>query len=156
MAKQKRVRCFGHGPLNLGPHYTVGWEDVWLRWVSKPGKTIHRAGPCLMSRGDALGSLEEAKWTLTQDDLMVKYGDIYREDLEDCQAIVDRLNTERFVLDDHHASNDPMMPNIYTQADDIDRAEAERMLAWWLERVCGVTRPKFQWKRVEGPIIFPF
>ncbi len=157
MAKQKRVRCFGHSPLNLGPHYTVSWDDVWLRWVSKPGKTIQRLGPCLCSLTDAMAEIDENTWVLTHaPDLVAKYGrEYYQEELNSARDLVRRIKDEGLIC--VAKSTDDRLPILYTSARVIDRAEAERMLAWWLSVAYGVKRPKFQWKKVvKEDVIWPW
>lgn len=48
-----------------------------------------------------------------------------------------------------HAADDYDPPNVYTRARSINRAEAERMLAFLLERQHGIKNPKFEWKKTN-------
>ena len=48
-----------------------------------------------------------------------------------------------------HAADDCDPPNVYTRANGINRAEAERMLAFWLERRRGIKNPKFGWRKTD-------
>lgn len=88
-------------------------------------------------------------------DLVERYGrDVYEEQLREAQQLVRRLEQERFVCEDSLTCD---IPTIYTNAEYIDRPEAERMLAWWLKLAHGVTNPKFQWAKIARDfVINPF
>jgi hypothetical protein len=68
---------------------------------------------------------------------------MYATDVAHDEAMLDALERAPNAVDDW----DP--PNVYTRAVGIDRAEAERMLAFLLERRYGVLNPKFDWKRPD-------
>lgn len=141
----KRVRCLGHGPIFAGSHYRSGWEDVWLRWKGKPGRTIYRAAPCLISSGDLRGEIESCRWMLERHP--GKYDRHYQQDIAANEAILARLTEAPYWADDADC------PNVYTRTDYIDRAEAERMIAWFLADRYGVKRPKLDWQRPEIVVI---
>jgi hypothetical protein len=138
MAKQKRVLCYSHGALAAGPHYQTHWEDVWLKWSGKPGQRIYRAAPMIATRADLEAELwinRESQRKRPEHD----YGDEIRSD----EALLAELDRGPY------ARNDWDCPSVYTNAAAIDRAEAERMLAWFMESAHGVRNPKFVWIKPE-------
>src|SRR4051812_17411368 len=64
-----------------------------------------------------------------------------------------RLDDEWMVVDGQPPGQTGDFPNVYTAADVIDRAAAERML-WALLATRGVTQCRFVWKRM-GFIVTP-
>lgn len=46
-------------------------------------------------------------------------------------------------------------PNVYSRAEIIDRAEAERMLTFLLEARYRIRQPKFRWARTGKPFLQP-
>jgi len=123
---QKRVECHAHGMIAAGPKYLVPWEDVWLRWKGKPGQTRYRAAPCLLCAAEILRDHRAGDAT-----------DVSRQLLADVER------------DGYAAAGSGAGLNIVTPAKGMDRAEAERMLTWWLHREHGLTNVKFVWKKPE-------
>jgi hypothetical protein len=77
-----------------------------------------------------------------EEELQEKHPEIdYRDSIATLKAALSTLEHAPYARDDSE------YPNIYTRAMGIDRAEAERMLAWFLEEKYGVKHPKFLWKR---------
>jgi hypothetical protein len=68
----------------------------------------------------------------------------YREDDADAREVLAELATADYV----YRGVGPRL-NIYTKAKGIDRAEAERMLAFWMLKEHGIRNPKFVWNRPE-------
>ena len=148
MPKQKRVRCFGHGLLHMGPHYHTPWEDVWLRWKGSDRK-VYRAAPCLISANDVRGTLEASQQMLILEPTS-KYREYYEEDIKKAQEMLAYLEEHPY-----HVKVDGF-PDVTTRAPLIDRAEAECMLRHLLEVRYGVTNPKFVWEKPDrtfGPIL---
>lgn len=136
MPSQKRVRLFCHGALSAGPQYQTHWEDVWLRWKGKPGRKLYYAGPCLCTRADLESHL------VIDRDLVRQYpGGWHDKNVAVSETLLAILDRQAFAVDDYDC------PNVYTNADFIDRAEAERMLVWFLKERHGVTNPKFVWQK---------
>ena len=199
MAKQKRIRCFGHGPIFTGPQYKSPWEDVWLRWKGKPGRAVYHAAPCLQCSAeiqpeldlhqqirdrddDVLDGVLAEDWEKTGEDFAMVGNDLravadfgepqvitrtfrqvfdlpkttkkeraswYLEDDARMRAALKVLETQPYYVDPPWPGQDKHLETVYTNAKGIDRAEAERMLAFYLAEVFGVKNPKFVWDRPE-------
>lgn len=65
------------------------------------------------------------------------------DDIAHDEAMLAALERSPYAADDY----DP--PNVYTRANGINRAEAERMLAFLLERRHGVKNPRVEWKKTD-------
>jgi len=183
MAKQKRIRCFGHGPIFAGPQYKSPWEDVWLRWKGKPGRTVYRAGPCLECSAEIQPDLDIHQQIRDRDDELdeVPTRDLadsnepeviplrraldlpkttkaeraswYLEDDARLRAAQKALETQPYYVDPPWPGQDEHLETVYTNAKGIDRAEAERMLAFYLAEVFGIKVPKFVWRRAKDVIM---
>lgn len=135
--QRKHVIAVCHGPIAFGPHYKSPWEDVWLRWKGKPGRRRYYSAPTLICRAELVADLE---W---HHRLPKKGAQLQSSDTAHNEAMLQALERSPHVVDDW----DP--PNVYTRAVGIDRAEAERMLAFLLECRHGVLNPKFEWKKTD-------
>jgi len=135
--QRKRVIATCYGPIAFGPHYKAPWEDVWLRWKGKPGRRSYFSGPTLICRAELVADLERHRKRRK------KRPKSYATDIAHDEAILQALEDSRYAVDDW----DP--PNVYTRAIGLDRAEAERMLVFLLERRYGVMNPKFEWKKTD-------
>jgi hypothetical protein len=67
----------------------------------------------------------------------------YSDDITRTEQMLRQLDSAPFVRDDWDC------PNVYTNASAIDRAEAGRMLAWFLEDKYAVRNPKFIWPKPD-------
>lgn len=135
--QRKHVIAVCHGPIAFGPHYKSPWEDVWLRWKGKPGRRRYCSAPTLICRAELVADLERHR------ERRKSRAKSCAADLAHDEAILHALEASPYVVDDW----DP--PNVYTRAVGLDRAEAERMLAFLLERRYGVMSPKFEWKKTD-------
>lgn len=135
--QRKHVMAICYGPIAFGPHYKSPWEDVWLRWKGKPGRRRYYTAPTLICRAELIADLERHR------ERQKKRPKLYVTDIAHDEAILRALECSPHAVDDW----DP--PNVCTRAIGIDRAEAERMLAFLLERRYGVLNPKFEWKRTD-------
>lgn len=157
MAK-KRIRCICHGPIAAGPQYQSPWEDVWLRWKGKPGRKKYYAAPTLVCSAEIPVELESHEQIRNREDVPPIAGlefspttkeeraSWYREDDERLRAAQEALKTQPYHIDPTWIQG-RHLETIYTNAKGIDRAEAERMLTFYLREVFGVKNPKFQWDR---------
>jgi hypothetical protein len=143
MPQKKRILTICHGPIALGLQYKSPWEDVWLRWKGKPGRRRYSSAPTLVCRAELIADLESDRC------LQNKRSAASAGDIEHDKAMLDELECAPYAVDDW----DP--PNVYTRANGINRAEAERMLAFLLERRYKVLNPKFEWKKKTGFCIMP-
>jgi len=115
------VNCFG--PIAFGQDYQSPWEDVWLQWTTKPGRRKIRWAPCLVSRSYANAAQEFDPDYYSQPLQAVASGDI-------------------FIVDPKSETTE-----IFTPADYVDRAEAERMITTLVTAISGPQPVRFKWKR---------
>ena len=140
----KTITAICHGALPRWPTAISPWSDVWLRWKGKPRRKVYYAAPCLCGR-DNLDFDRMITEKCAKDNPEFDYSeDIARE-----QAMADALERQPYAFDDHD------MPNVYTRAAGIDRAEAERMLRFFLRERHGLKDVKFRWKKPRIHV-FPF
>jgi hypothetical protein len=138
---KKHICAICHGLIAVGREYKSPWEDVWLRWKGRPGR-VFKAAPCLVCRAELLADLEMARQGHAEHPEFN-----YDVDIQNYEALLATLEHAPYARDDYE------YPNIYTHAFGIDRAEAERMLAWFLEDKYGVKNPKFIWKRPKTVVV---
>lgn len=143
MKKEILLDC--HGPIAVSPKYESPWEDVWLTFKRRPNR-VERLGPCLVSRANLEWELQGHREYFAEH----PKADWLHETLAQEEAILARLREQPYVLE---PLSRPGIPNIYTRAASIDRAEAERMLAWYLAEAYDIREPKFRWKRPRVVII---
>lgn len=137
----KRIQCFTNYPIGQYPHAKLPWEDVYLRWVGKPGQTIYHAAPCLECAAELTVSLK------MNAEIRAKYpdghaDDWYRED--DARYLKALAVLEHFPYTFY---GEGAGLTIVTKAQGFDKWEAERMLAWWLGVEHAIESPKFVWMR---------
>lgn len=136
--KQKRIICRSHSVLAAGPHYQTYWDDVWLRWKGKPGRRTYYEAPMLASRAHLEGELSTDK---AMQQKSPKHD--WAIDIVYSEKMLAMLDAAPYVREEGPC------PNVYTNAEYIDRAEAERMLRWFLHETHGITNPKFIWKKSD-------
>jgi hypothetical protein len=132
MPTRKRIVVEGYGPLATGPHQVTNWDDVWISWKRRPGRPRTQLAPTLVGFAE-FRAQEELSRQDPADQGSVESNARIRRELEAAPASV--------VIDEVEP------PNVYTRAETIDRAEAERMLACLMERRYGIRHPKFRWQR---------
>ena len=143
-SRGKLIVCSGHGPLQVNGKHKVPWEDVWIEWTGKPGRKKMRFGPTLVGYAELLDQIDFEK------EMVAEYPDVeeYKRDLLDYEHAAKTLA----VIYETCAIIDPKYrttPNIYTSKRMIDRAEAEKMLGYYLRNYHGIERPRFKWKRAR-------
>ena len=125
MAKRKIINVKCYGPIAAGPHYESPWEDVWLQWKGKPGRRKYSADPTLVGLHEALNDLKVAP----------------AKDKPDQREVLKQLKRQPYVVE---ITN---LTHVYTRAEQFNRAEAERMLAYYLKERHGIANPKFRWRK---------
>lgn len=140
----KLVKCKGHGPLqNWGwPDLLVGWEDVWISWSCKPGRKTAYRGPTLIGMVDLKSEI------YFHGELVKEYPEepSYQEDLDSLLSAKEQLLAGKpFVVEGGNKNCD----SIYTAKDWINRAEAEKMLAYYLRETEGMKDVRFKWVRAK-------
>lgn len=145
---RKRIMVMCHGPLGVKSgsrdSYHVTWDDVWLRWTGKPGRRVYRAAPCLMTVREVEADMylnEEVRRTSNEPTW-------YRDQDADYTTALKMVQGEGYGCVRFGAA-----PSIVTPALVIDRAEAERMLTWWLDHAHGIRNPKFSWVKTKYVIV---
>jgi hypothetical protein len=146
--KGKLVHCKGHEPIFIQPSFKQPWADVWINWAAKPGRKRMRCGPTLVSLPSAKQDLELTKRCADENPSLD-----YAEDLEREEIIVTVLEAGAEIHCDKSLSG---IPQITTSKDYIDRAEAERMLRFYLEQEHKLSVVRFKWHRpTHGLIVMP-
>lgn len=140
MSQRKHIQVFCHGNLGVSQTAKSPWEDCWLRWKGKPGRKVYHASPCLMSVAEVHHDLQmhaeirathnEPEWYLDED--------------ADGRALLDMLQVEPYAC---RGTGARLM--IVTPANGFDRAEAERMMSWWLDWEHHIRNVKFVWNKPE-------
>lgn len=145
MAVRKHIQAICHGPIAFGVQYKSPWEDVWLRWHGKPGRTRYYLGPTLCCEAELIADLEmniECQRKHPEYD--------YSEDIDGSRRMLQDLRGSRFASELVGGT-----PGIYTKANGIDRKEAEAMLAFMLEKRFDIKNPKFDWRRQTDFCVSP-
>lgn len=134
----KRVRVENSEPIAVEPDWPQAWADVYVRFKVRPGRRELRFGPTLYSRPElrAWMALDRARGDLRDIDRQV--------------AVETRLDREGIVVS--QVPDAPELPDVFTAADAITRAEANRMLAV-LMREMGYGRCKFAWRRLPRAFV---
>lgn len=145
---QKRVLVVCHEPIAIDPTSRQGWADVWIRFKAKPGRSVYRWAPTLVSRSDLVRDLELTRKVQTENPDLD-----FVEEVRDLEAALERLKTEPRFVDDHPDLLSRGIPTIYTAADTLDRREAEAMLDVLLARL-GQRNARYHWKR-PGFVVIP-
>jgi len=141
MPKKITIRCYG--PIALNRKYKSPWEDFYLSWTGKPGRKKYRLAPYLCSRPDI-------EWHHRRDlETQEKNedADLGQRILQDT-LILEALGKGRIYIED----GDTYLPNVYTPAEFIDRAEAERLIAE-LMKLRGFDKIRCKWKRPKVIVI---
>lgn len=137
MAKKITVRT--HGPLSVSQTQVVPWEDVYITWTGKPGRTTYFAYPCLCGKSSAEIDQQinfEVQTEHPEFDLS--------EDIDELQKALDSINNgEIYVVD--HANK---ITEIFTPKQMIDRREAEKMISTLMKHY-GFDDIKCKWKRTK-------
>jgi hypothetical protein len=144
MRRGKTIRCRCFGPMAANPNDQCPWDDVWLRWTSKPGRRKVRVGTTLVSRRELQADYRRAECP----------PDVPPDPEPACVAewrrVLAALDREHRVVG---ATADPTY--IYTNSAGIDRTEAERMLALFLRERHGIEAPRFRWDRLSRAAVIP-
>ncbi len=163
---KKRVYVYCHHPIALGPEHKCGWADVWLRFYKR--RVPMRLAPTLVSRVDLLSKIRITKSIISDGENGIGWDcdfaramdldappdpEEYRPRLVEEEALLARLDMEGFVVD-----HEPLpgknpgrlfsLSNVYTKEEWLDRAEAIRMMDFYLAKINirGVT---YKWNRPE-------
>jgi hypothetical protein len=136
VAKLITVRCYD--PIAVDKTYRQPWSDLWISFTSKPGRRRYAFAPTLVS----LPALKQ--------DLQMALDVNDAAEAADCERIMQLLN-EDDGLDIERGANEDQ-PTIYTSREYIDRAEAQRMISYFLGTL-GYANCRFKWLRPKIVLI---
>lgn len=146
MAKRKRVDVYCHGPIAIDRSCRVTWEDIWLRWKTRP-KQRHKLFPCVMSKIDVVREMEHE--SLFAADNRDEHTDWDWSRLPRLRAIIHRLDRgERFIAEDTDYGG-----YLYLADEYLTWSNANEALTWLLERY-DVRNPRLKWKR-PSIVVYP-
>lgn len=148
--KHIRVRCYG--PIAVDKSYESPWEDIWLRWRDRPGRA-RKATVTICGRGNLENDIDIQEKCLA--DAVREKKDYATEcaaDLAKLRGLLAKLTTpESTALYPH--DDDDGCPDIYCGKEMLTRAEAERVMAQWLEQKHGLRNLKFCWRRPRYMVV---
>jgi hypothetical protein len=143
---RKRVRLTCHEPFAVDPTQKQPWADVYVMFKTRPGRRGVPIEPTLMSRSDLERTVE------SMESLAAEHPGMFADDVVEQRALLARVVEEGIVIDANDDQFTRGLPDIYTSAWLMDRAEAERMLRVLLLRY-GIRQCRFDWVRPDLVII---
>jgi hypothetical protein len=126
--------------MAVNPSEQSPWDDVWLRWTSKPGRGKLRVSTTLVCRKELQADYRRA--TEWPPDVIPDPEPAY---VAEWRRVLAALDQQPCVVG---VAAHPTY--IYTNRPGIDRAEAERMLAHFLRERHSIEVPRFRWDRLNG------
>lgn len=112
------IRCYG--PIAVNKQYKSLWEDIWLSWTGKPGRTKYYLGPTLLSKTEAYNEYE------LNLDCKKHHPEIdWEDEIRKSQIAINSIEGDAIYIEDPADE----IPNIYSPREYIDRVEAESMIA---------------------------
>jgi|SRR5271170_5128329 len=147
--KRKVVRVKSHGPLSYSKNVEIGWEDVWLRLHS--GRRPLKLAPCLVSREHLRSDIALADKIAKDPEAQTR--EEHAKEAAELRALLEKLDGAGYVVDHDpkttrrggEPGRDFALANVYTKSSWIDRAEAERMIEYYLAAL-GMRDCKCKWK----------
>ena len=116
----------------------TSWADVWMSWKDSRRRKQYLA-PCINSAKGAYSDLwMSVECRLRNPDM----ASVFDADIQRGSEAVEAIEGGAWHIEDGAHG----MPEIYSPAPEINRREAERMMALVLER-SGIRNPKFRWDR---------
>jgi len=141
MSKKITVKC--HGPIAANRKYKSLWEDVWLSWTGKPGRTKYYSAPCLIGK---LNAEDDHELNL---DCVKKYPETdWDDEIAQSKSAIEAISRGEIYIDDPKSD----IPNVYTSKDLIDRKEAELMIAEVM-KLHGFKEIRYKWIRPKIVVI---
>lgn len=134
--KQVTVKCYG--PIALSRENSSPWEDVFINYKTRPGKSHHHF-LTLWSYDNLLREwfyLELKRFKNNEIELS--------EDLIKCRSAKQALNSLNIYIDIDN--------NIYTKKKCIDRTEADQMISAFMAKL-GFLNVHMRWKRPKFVVI---
>ena len=151
MSQRKRVRVTCYGPMSVYPEAESPWEDVWVSWKTRPGRSRERYIVTVAGRQNLESDLNIVSKCL--DDAVAEHDEklieTFKVDLLQLQRILAAVSLCG-VLDETDKDG---CVDIYVNKEFLNRVDTENALISWLEREHGVKRPKFAWRRPKAFIL---
>jgi hypothetical protein len=121
MQQKKKVRVVCSSPCAIDSKYQTPWEDVWVM-VNDRRKALS-FGPCICSRSDLAGSIQEEK------EVLKRHPELGDEQLINLEEIERRLEKEDAVICENGAAD---IPDIYVKEDKLSKASIEKTVCFSL------------------------
>lgn len=134
---RKRVLISCYGPIAFDKKYGSPWEDISIRYKKRPGKPVNRWLTAI-SYDALLQDIEFEKELIGE---YPEHEEAYTKQLRKLENIQEKLKTDDIYYEDDEG-------NFYTTAKRITRAEAERLLDYFM-KINGFTNIKYVWKRPD-------
>ena len=115
---RKHVRAICYGPIAFGLHLQITMGRRLGPMDGQARRRVYYAAPTLICRAELIADLKRTRKRHRKRPRL--------EDITHDEAMLAALEVSPYAADDY----DP--PNVYTRATGINRAEAERMLAFLL------------------------
>jgi hypothetical protein len=141
--KGKLIHVSCWGPIAFSNKYKSPWEDVWISWTGKPGRTKYRLAPCLISLTDLKDNIELTQ-TLQKENPDIDWSD---EIEELTNAFENTFLGNIFV-----ANPKDKLTNIYTPMEFITREEANNMIRE-LMKFYNFDKIRIKWSRPKMLVI---
>ena len=151
----KHVRCYGHGIVHFSAYEHTPWEDVWLRWKTRPNG-VRTAGPTLIGRAELESDMSVIREVYASDPRAAQE-QWYADESREHERVLAQFEAGASIVvgPPMLAKDGGDISNVYINQRMFNRADAERMLAQYLNERFGVRRVKFSWKR-PAAIVVPF
>jgi hypothetical protein len=151
MSQRKRVRVKCYGAIALSPDYESPWEDVWVRWKTRPGHSTRWrvatvVGRVNLERDFKLASEGLAEAERDKDESLAND---YREDVGFYGKVLRGISLHGVEINEAGEGG----PDIYVNKPMLNRADAEHALSEWLDRAYYIREPKFEWDRPKHAIV---
>ena len=130
--QRKKVQVNCYGPIAFGKQYESYWEDVWIRYKIRPGKSFH-IWFTFISYPDLLSNLE-LDLELEKDNPDLSWA----EGIDKYKSIIKILETNEFYYDEK-------LTDFYIKYKCVNRQVVEKILNWFIESK-GYRNIKHCWK----------
>ena len=134
---RKKVLVICYGPVAIGKQYESPWEDLTIRYKTRPGKAINRWLTCV-SYNALLQDIEFEKELITE---YPEHDESYTKVLLNLQDIVNKLEQNDIYCNEEDG-------DLYTKSENINRVECERMMNEFM-KIKGFSNIKYVWKRPD-------
>ncbi|MFW6046953.1 MAG: hypothetical protein ACOCP4_04115 [Candidatus Woesearchaeota archaeon] len=140
----KKITVKSVSPIAAHRWYETLWDDVFLSWSCKPGRSVYKIAPMIGSRKDLEYQYEDMiKLQKNASDYD------YSKEINDIKKALDYINSYNKIYIEN--PNDPIT-EIYTPREYIDKNEAEKMISELMKHY-GFNEIRCKWKRPKMFVI---